>query len=78
MLEKISWAARRGAAVDICRAALRRGSLTRQGKHWRYGRRRFSNATVKQLVDEGTAVRDGSIVRLATASVFPSVNHSPV
>jgi len=47
------------AALDVCRAALARGPLIRDGNHWRYGRRRFNNATVKRLIEEGTAVRDG-------------------
>jgi hypothetical protein len=54
------------AAADYCRAALARGPLIRDGRHWRYGRRRFSNATVKRLIDEGDAVRDGAIVRRAS------------
>jgi hypothetical protein len=49
-------------SLDICRAALARGPLIRDGKHWRFGRRRFSNATVKQLIDDGAAVRDGDRV----------------
>jgi hypothetical protein len=55
----------RSVAVDTCRAALARGPLVREGNQWRYGRRRFSNTTVKRLIDEGTAVRDGGIVRAA-------------
>jgi hypothetical protein len=52
----------RRAASELCRAALARGPLIRDGKHWRFGRRRFSNVTVKRLIDEGAAVRDGPTV----------------
>jgi hypothetical protein len=38
--------------------------LIRDGRHWRFGGRRFSDETVKRLLDEGIAFRDGSIVRL--------------
>jgi hypothetical protein len=55
-------------SLDVCRAALARGPLTRDGKHWRFGRRRFSNATVKQLIDDGAAVRDGDTVTRTSSS----------
>jgi hypothetical protein len=61
MREAMDRAARTGSAIDLCRVALKCGKLVRQGRHWRYGRR-FSNATVKQLIDEGIAVRDGDLV----------------
>jgi hypothetical protein len=56
-------------ALEQCRAALARGHLLRDGNHWRFGRRRYSNATVRRLIDEGVAVRDGSIVRSAMTAV---------
>jgi hypothetical protein len=54
----------RRRASEICQAALARGPLIRDGRHWRFGGRRFSDETVKRLLDEGIAFRDGSIVRL--------------
>jgi hypothetical protein len=42
---------------------LERGPLIRHNRHWRFGRRLFSNATVNQLVAEGLAVRDGETIR---------------
>ena len=51
------------AALDVCRAALNRGPFIREGRHWRFGRRRFSNETVKRLINEGSAIRDGSTIR---------------
>ena len=65
MREKLELAQRGRSALDVCRAAIARGPLIRDGKVWRYGRRRFSNATVKHLIEEGTAIRDGRTVRLA-------------
>jgi hypothetical protein len=56
------------AAADMCRLALARGPLIQDGRHWRFGRRRFSNATVKRLLDQGIAVRDGRMVKSAPAS----------
>jgi hypothetical protein len=55
-------------AVDQCRTALARGPLIRDGNHWRFGRRCFSNMTVKRLIDEGAAKREGRrvISKLAT------------
>jgi hypothetical protein len=55
----------RCAASDLCRAALARGPLIRNGNSWRYGRRQFSNATVKRLIDEGVAIRVGTSVTAA-------------
>jgi hypothetical protein len=63
MQEGIGRADVRRAAMEICRAALERGPLIQEGRHWRFGRRRFSNVTVKRLIDEGAAFRDGGIVR---------------
>jgi hypothetical protein len=54
-----------GGAAEVCRAALERGPLIRHRKHWRFGRRLFSNATVNQLIAEGAAVRDGATIRRA-------------
>ena len=51
------------AAVDLCRLALARGPLVRDGNQWRFGRRCFSNATVRRLIDDGSAVRFGNVVR---------------
>lgn len=50
-------------AIDIVRAALKRGVLVREGRQWRYDRRFFNNATVKVLIKAGEAVREGDIVR---------------
>lgn len=44
-------------ALKTCRAALRRGHLTREPKAWSFGRRRFSFWIVRQLIDAGEAVR---------------------
>ena len=51
------------AAVNLCRLALARGPLIRDGNQWRFGRRCFSNATVRRLIDDGSAVRFGNVVR---------------
>src|SRR5262249_26694548 len=51
-------------AVEACWSALERSPLVREGNGWRYGRRRFSNATVKRLIDEGLAIREGDTVGL--------------
>ena len=60
-----------GATLNVCRAALARGPLVRDGTQWRcYGRRRFSNTTVKQLIEAGVAVRDGRTVRLAPVADY--------
>ena len=50
-------------AAAVCRAALERGPLIRDSRHWRFGRRLFSNVTVTQLIAEGWAVRDGRTIR---------------
>lgn len=50
------------AALPACRAALKRGHLTRSGKHWQFGRRKFHGATVNKLIDNGEAVRVGNHV----------------
>ena len=59
--------------VDLCRTALARGPLIRDRNHWRFGRRCFSNMTVKRLIDEGAAIRDG---RRVTSKV--ATNHDNV
>lgn len=46
----------------ICRAALARGPLVRDRKHWRFGRRRFNPETVARLIAAGEAERRGDIV----------------
>ena len=61
--ETMARAVATGAAVDLCRIALARGTLVKDRHHWRYGRRRFSNWTVKRLIEEGAAVRVGNMVR---------------
>jgi hypothetical protein len=68
MSEEFDLAAPCRVAVDVCRLALARGPLTRDGSQWRFGRRRFSNETVKRLIDEGVAVRDGGAVKRVTLS----------
>jgi hypothetical protein len=50
-------------AADLCRLALARGPLIRDGNQWRFGRRCFSNATVRRLIDDGSAARFGNVVR---------------
>jgi hypothetical protein len=75
MREAMDRAARTGSAVDLCRVALKLGKLVRDGRHWRYGRRRFSNATVKRLIDEGVAIRIGNVVRSSMDMVH--LQHRP-
>lgn len=53
---------RKRVPVEACRVALRRGPLVRDRQHWRFGRRLFNSATVKALLDDGTAVRRGNVV----------------
>jgi hypothetical protein len=55
-------------ALAACRVALEHGPLTQDAHHWRYGRRRFSNATVKRLIEEGAAIRLGKTVVRAPAT----------
>lgn len=50
------------AAIPICREALRRGYLIRDGRHYLFGRRKFHAATVNKLIDDGEAVRVGECV----------------
>jgi len=57
------------AAADLCLLALRRGPLIREGRQWRFGRRYFSNVTVKRIIDQGNAVRVGDIIRGTSSSV---------
>ena len=59
----------RATAVDLCLIALTQGPLIRNGRQWRFGRRYFSNATVRRLLDEGAAVLIGDTVRSAQASI---------
>ena len=54
----------------ICRAALARSPLTMKvyrngGLMWMFGKRLFSPATVKFLIDRGEAVQIGNVVRAA-------------
>lgn len=51
------------SAVAICAAALKRGALIRQGRHWNYRGRLFRNGTIKTLIERGKAERRGDIVR---------------
>ena len=67
MQDAVARAARKGAAVDLCRVALKSGVLIKEGRHWRYGRRLFNNATVNRLIEDGVAVRVGDVVRCCTA-----------
>jgi hypothetical protein len=66
--ETIARAQAHRPSLEVCRAALARGPLIRDGKHWRFGRRRFSNDTVKRLIDDGAAVRDGDTVTRTSLS----------
>jgi hypothetical protein len=50
-------------AMEACRVALERGWLIKDAHHWRYRGRLFHNATVKRLIQEGTAVRVGCASR---------------
>lgn len=43
--------------LALCRAALAKGPLVRDVRHWRFGRRRFNPATVAALIASGEAVR---------------------
>ena len=63
MQEAVVRGTRTGAAVDLCRLALKSGVLIKDGRHWRYGRRLFNNATVNRLIEERVAVRVGDVVR---------------
>ena len=38
-------------------------TVDRDGNQWRFGRRCFSNTTVRRLIDDGSAVRFGDVVR---------------
>lgn len=74
----MTWEARggdiRAAAVDVCLVALARGELIRDGRRWRFGRRCFSNATVRRLINEGEAVRNGDVVRSAVGPATTSLS----
>lgn len=53
-------------AIVLARAAIRQAPLTRAGRRWAFQRGRyFSNATVRQLLDAGMAVRRGDVVEAA-------------
>lgn len=56
-------------AVDVCRAALGKGHLVRgehkHSNHWRYGRRLFSQTTVRALIASGEAVQIGDSIKRA-------------
>ncbi len=52
-------------ATVVCLVALSLGPLKREGRLWRFGRRFFAAATVKELIDQGWAVREGDEVRLS-------------
>jgi hypothetical protein len=75
MTRGVQGGAIRAAAVDVCLVALARGPLIRDGHQWRFGRRCFSNTTIKRLINEGEAVRIGDVVR---AAVRPAVRFPPV
>lgn len=48
------------STIATCRAALRVGHLTKDGRNWIFGRRRrFRPRTVNALIDNGEAVRVG-------------------
>lgn len=51
-------------SAAVCRAALAKSPLTmhRNGM-WAFGKRLFSPATVKFLIDRGEAVQIGNVVR---------------
>jgi hypothetical protein len=55
-------------SAAICRAALARSHLTMKvyrhgGLMWMFGKRCFSPATVKYLIDRGEAIQIGNVVR---------------
>jgi hypothetical protein len=75
MTRGVQGGAIRAAAVDVCLVALARGPLIRDGHQWRFGRRCFSNTTIKRLINEGEAVRIGDVVR---AAVRPAARFPPV
>ncbi len=48
------------STVDVCRAALQRGHLTKiTPTEWKFGRRTFGSWTVNRLIDAGEAIRIG-------------------
>lgn len=51
------------ATIAVALAALARGPLRRDQRRWVYRRRGFNNATVKELVAMGVAVRDRNEVK---------------
>lgn len=55
-------------AVAACRAALARGPLVRDRQHWRFGPRRFNSTTVRALLDDGTAIREGDRIVAAAGA----------
>jgi hypothetical protein len=55
-------------SAAICRAALARSPLemkvySKGGLMWMFGKRMFSPATVKYLIDRGEAIQIGNVVR---------------
>ena len=50
------------AATALLRAALQRGHLIQDGRHWAFGARLFHSATVNALIDTGEAVRIGNCI----------------
>jgi hypothetical protein len=51
------------STIATCRAALRTGHLTKDGRNWIFGRRRrFRPRTVNALIDAGEAIRVGNHV----------------
>lgn len=56
----------RGRAV--CRAALRRGDLTKSNLGWRFGCRRFAWVIVRELLDSGEAIQIGDRIISARAA----------
>jgi hypothetical protein len=48
---------KRRADDTIVRAALARGPLVRDGRHWRFQRRLFNGATVNEVIAAGDAVK---------------------
>lgn len=63
--------------IAVAEAALARGPyLVRDGRAWRFGRRRFSNATVAKLIAAGKAARAGHVV-VAVAQTPPAATETP-
>lgn len=60
-----TWPRPLGTADAVCLAAIRQQPLTRDERHWRFGRRLFNRGTVNRLIAAGAAVRIGDEVRVA-------------